>query len=85
MKYKGETFNTIEGVFNKSLELQQADNEEELSEFFKAYIQHIYEEADDIHSLEEAKERAISNFECFMEYCFGEQKSINKVLKSYGN
>ena len=85
MKYKGETFNTIEGVFNKSLELQQADNEEELSEFFKAYIQHIYEEADDIHSLEEAKERAVSNFVCFLEHCRNKQEHITKVLKEYGN
>lgn len=83
MKYKGETFNTIEGVFNKALEL--TDNEVELSNFFKAYIQHIYEEADDIHSLEEAKERAVSNFVCFLEHCRNKQEHITKVLKKYGN
>ena len=83
MKYKGETFNTIEGVFNKALEL--TDNEVELSNFFKAYIQHIYEEADDIHSLEEAKERAVSNFVCFLEHCRNKQEHITKVLKEYGN
>lgn len=83
MKYKGETFNTVEGVFNKALEL--TDNEVELSNFFKAYIQHIYEEADDIHSLEEAKERAVSNFVCFLEHCRNKQEHITKILKKYGN
>ena len=83
MKYKGETFNTVEGVFNKALEL--TDNEVELSNFFKAYIQHIYEEADDIHSLEEAKERAVSNFVCFLEHCRNKQEHITKVLKEYRN
>ena len=83
MKYKGETFNTVEGVFNKALEL--TDNEVELSNFFKAYIQHIYEEADDIHSLEVAKERAVSNFVCFLEHCRNKQEHITKILKKYGN
>lgn len=80
MKYKNETFNTVEGVFNKALELVDTD---ELSQFFKAYIQHIYEDANDIHTLEEAKERAKSNFEHLAAYCCDKniQKSIKKLWK----
>ena len=61
MIYKGVELEYFDQIFNKGLELAKTDKDEAL-EFFKAYIQYIYEDAEDIDSLEAAEEIAKRNF-----------------------
>lgn len=61
MVYKGIEFEYFDQIFDEGLQLAKTDKKEAL-EFFKAYIQYIYEDAEDIDSLEAAEERAKRNF-----------------------
>lgn len=61
MKYHGKVLETFAEIFNKGLQLAR-ENKEKAQEFFKQYIQHIYENNDEVYSLEEAENIAKSNF-----------------------
>ena len=73
MEYKGQSFNTIGDIFNEAVRLAKTDTEEALR-FFSAYVQYIYNEADDLTALSEderlaaAKSRAKSNFGYYAGY-----------------
>ena len=67
MTYNNKKFETIGEIFNEALRLAKKNKKEAL-EFFKAYIQYILEDADDINTLEEAEERAKHNFGYFAGY-----------------
>lgn len=73
MEYKGQSFNTMGGIFNEAVRLTKTDVEEALR-FFGAYVQYIYNEAEDLAALPEnerlaaAESRAKSNFGYFAGY-----------------
>jgi len=73
MEYKGQSFDTMDAIFNEAVRLARTDVEEALR-FFSAYIQYIYNEADDLITLAKderlvvAESRAKSNFGYFAGY-----------------
>ena len=73
MEYKGQSFETMGAIFNEAVRLAKTDVEEALR-FFGAYVQHIYNKADDLTALAEderlaaAESRAKSNFGYFAGY-----------------
>lgn len=80
MIYNNKTFTTFSQIFNKGLRLAKEDKSEAMN-FFKAYIQYIYEDAEDIHSLEEASDRAKNNFGYFAAYY--NQEVCDIIYKTY--
>lgn len=67
MTYKNKEFNTFGEIFDEALRLVKKNKNEAL-EFFKAYIQYIFDDAEDVNTLEEAEERAKHNFGYFAGY-----------------
>lgn len=73
MEYKGQSFDTMGAIFNEAVRLAKTDVEE-AQRFFNAYVQHIYNKADDLTALPEderlaaAESRAKSNFGYFAGY-----------------
>lgn len=61
MIYKNKEYRYFSNIFNEGLRLAKEDPNEAI-QFFNAYIRYIYEDADDVHSLEEAEARAKKNF-----------------------
>ena len=73
MEYKGQSFDTMGAIFNEAVRLAKTDVEE-AQRFFGAYVQHIYNNADDLTALPEderlaaAESRAKGNFGYFAGY-----------------
>lgn len=68
MEYDMRKYETFDEVFREGLRIAQEEDISEAQKFWKAYIQFIYEDADDIHTLEEAAHRARNNFGYYAGY-----------------
>ena len=81
MNYKGNNLRTFESIFNYALELLREEKYEEACEFYNAYIQFIFEDAEDVNSIEEATQRASRNFGYFAGY-YGDdtRRLVNKYF-----
>ena len=73
-------FDTFADVFNEALRLAKT-NQEEARNFFKLYIEHIYKNNDDVHTLDEAERIAKSNFGYFAGYY--NQEVCDIIYKTY--
>lgn len=80
MKYKGKEITTIGEIFDVALQLAK-ENKEEAHDFFKEYIKYIYDENDEVHSLEEAERIAKSNFGYWAGYY--SKETCNIIYETY--
>lgn len=68
MNYKGEELKTFNEIFRVALKLAK-ENKEESQQFFKQYVQSIFlNNRDKINTIEEAENKAKSNFGYFAAY-----------------
>lgn len=81
MIYKGKKLTTVGEVFNEGLSLAINDKAEAI-EFFKVYINQIFNDNDDVTSLEEAERIAKSNFGYFAGYY--DQDVCDIIYSTYG-
>lgn len=67
MVYEGKEFNTMGEVFNEALHYAKTDKNKAIS-FFKAYVEHIFNNNKEINTYAEAEKIAKSNFGYFAGY-----------------
>ena len=80
MIYEGKELKTIGDIFNKALEIAKSKNKKRADEFFNEYAKYILEDAEDIHTIEEAQNRIISNFGYFAGY-YGDD--VRRLMNKY--
>ena len=80
MNYKGQEFKYFSDVFEYALNLAKNKKKKEVQEFREAYVNYILEDADDIHTKEEAEARMISNFGYYAGYY---SDDVRRLMNKY--
>jgi len=80
MNYKGKELNTIGEVFDEALHLAKTDQNDAL-DFFKTYVEYIFEDNENINTLNEAERIAKANLGYFAGYYTPEICDI--IYKTY--
>lgn len=80
MNYKGKELNSMGEVFDEALRLAQTDRNDALN-FFRAYVEYIFENNEKINTLNEAEKTAKANFGYFAGYYTPEICDI--IYKTY--
>ena len=80
MNYKGKELKTIGEVFDEALRLAKTDRNEAL-DFFKTYVEYIFEDNEKIDTLNEAEKIAKANLGYFAGYYTPEVCDI--IYKTY--
>ena len=80
MEYKGKKLNTMDQVFEVAINLAKTDKEE-AQNFFTLYTEYIFENNNEVSSLDEAERIAKANFGYFAGYY--NQKVCDIIYETY--
>lgn len=84
MIYEGKELNTMMNVFDEALHYAKTDKNKAL-DFFKAYVEHIFNVNNEVNTYAEAEEIAKSNLGYFAGYFAGyyDKETTDIIYKTY--